>query len=291
MSVSFQPLTPQIGAEVTGIDLAQPIDAVRFEQIRDGFHRHQILLFRGQNMSEDQHVAFSRRFGDLEIHPAVQYLMPGHPEILVLTNELKDDGSRVSIADGGVDWHSDLSFMKQPSLGSLLYAIRVPEDPNVFQDTEWASMYHAYDSLPEAMKARLVGLRAIHVFDQDLNPRLPPSDTRFRDKHSKALREKTPPVVHPLVRTHPATGRKSLYASIRFTIGIDNLPKQEGDALIDELFAHQAKLGGSYRHRWRKGDLMMWDNRCTNHRAAGTVVPQPHIRRMQRTTVRGDIPA
>jgi taurine dioxygenase len=291
MTLTFEPLTPNIGAEVRGVDLGQPVDGKTFSDIRDGFHRHQILLFRNQKISEQQHIAFSRRFGELEIHPASQYLLPGHPEILVLTNERKADGSRVSIADGGVDWHSDLSFMKQPSLGSLLYAVRVPDDPAVFQDTEWSSMYHAYDTVPEATKARLKGLRAIHLFDQDSNPRLPPSDTRFRDKHSSELKAKTPPVVHPLVRTHPATGRPSLYVSIRFTIGIENLPKAEGDALLDELFAHQARLGGSYRHRWRAGDLMMWDNRCTNHRAVGSVVPLPHVRRMQRTTVRGDVPA
>ena len=288
--MNFEPLSPSIGAEVQNLDLSQPVDEATFSAVRDAFHRYQILLFRGQKLTEDQHIAFSRRFGELEIHPAKQYLMPGHPEILVLSNELKADGSRVSIADGGIDWHSDLSFVREPSLGSLLYAIRVPDDPNVFQDTEWASMYHAYETLPESTKRRLEGVRAVHVFDQDQNPRLPPVDGKYRDKHSPDLKARTPPVSHPLVRTHPVTRRKVLYVSIRFTIGIENLPKAEGDALLDELFEHQARLGGSYRHRWRKGDLMMWDNRCTNHRAVGSVVPQPHIRRMQRTTVKGDAP-
>ncbi|MDF3073693.1 MAG: taurine catabolism dioxygenase TauD, TfdA family protein [Alphaproteobacteria bacterium] len=288
--MNFEPLSPSIGAEVQNLDLSQPVNDTTFSAVRDGFHRYQILLFRGQTLTEDQHIAFSRRFGELEIHPAKQYLMPGHPELLVLSNELKADGSRVSIADGGIDWHSDLSFVREPSLGSLLYAVRVPEDPNVFQDTEWASMYHAYETLPESMKRRLEGLRAVHVFDQDQNPRLPPVDGKYRDKHSADLKARTPPVSHPLVRTHPVTRRKVLYVSIRFTIGIENLPKAAGDALLDELFEHQARLGGSYRHRWRKGDLMMWDNRCTNHRAVGSVVPQPHIRRMQRTTVKGDAP-
>lgn len=290
MSLAFEPLSPSIGAQVVGLDLSQPLSDATFSAVRDGFHKYQILLFRDQTLSEERHIAFSRRFGELEIHPAKQYLLPGHPEILVLTNELKPDGSRVSIADGGIDWHSDLSFVREPSLGSLLYAIRVPDDPSVHQDTEWASMYHAYETLPAETRKRLDGLRAVHVFDQDSNPRLPPSDTRFRDKHSADLKARTPPVSHPLVRTHPITRRKALYVSIRFTIGIENLPKAEGDSLLDELFDHQARLGGGYRHRWRAGDLMLWDNRCTNHRAVGSVVPQPHIRRMQRTTVRGDAP-
>lgn len=290
MSLKFEPLSPTIGAEVVGLDIPGGVTDAVFSAVRDAFHRHQILLFRDQNLSESQHIEFSRRFGELEIHPARQYLMPGYPEILVLSNERKADGTRVSIADGGIDWHSDLSFVAEPSLGSLLYAIKVPDDPSVHQDTEWASMYHAYESLPESLRLKLDGLQAVHVFDQDSNPRLPPADTRFRDKHTSDLKSRTPPVSHPLVRTHPVTRRKVLYCSIRFTIGIENLPKAEGDALLDELFAHQARLGGGYRHLWRAGDLMLWDNRCTNHRAVGSVVPLPHIRRMQRTTVRGDRP-
>ena len=154
----------------------------------------------------------------------------------------------------------------------------------MFQDTEWASMYHAYDSLPEAMKARLEGIRAIHVFDQDLNPRLPPSDTRFRDKHSKELRQRTPPVVHPLVRTHPATGRKSLYVNPTHVIRIAGMPEAEGDGLLAELYWYMLQPNAEYRHKWRAGDVVIWDNRCTVHSAAGGY-PSNERRIHWRTTV------
>ncbi len=230
---------------------------------------------------------FSRRFGDLEIHVCEQYLLPGYPEILLLTNELKEDGTRVSIADGGSGWHSDLSYMERPSLGSLLYAVQTPEKGG---DTEWANMYTAYETLSDETKKRIEGLKAIHQFDQRLNPRLPPPDLRYRDAHSDELRALTPDVQHPIVRTHPVTGRKVLFASLRFTIGIANMDEKEGAALLDELLAHQENPEFIYHHQWKMGDLMMWDNRCTNHRACGEVVKLPNVRRLHRATLLGDIP-
>jgi taurine dioxygenase len=128
------------------------------------------------------------------------------------------------------------------------------------------------------------------VFDQDRNPRMPPIDTRYRDKHTPALRALTPPREHPVVRTHPVTGREALFVSIRFTIGIAGMEGAEGDELLDALFAHQGALGVDYLHQWRRGDLILWDNRCTNHRAVGEIAEPPNIRRMHRTTLSGDIP-
>jgi taurine dioxygenase len=290
--MQVHPLTRyELAAEIRDFRISRDLDEATFNAVRDAFHRHCVLVFpRQTQLTEDEHVAFSRRFGPLEIHPAKQYLLKDHPEILLLTNELGPDGKRVSIADGGVDWHSDLSYMQVPSLGSLLWAKQAP-DIAEGGETEWMSLYHAYDTLDDETKARIAGLRAIHVFDQAENPRLPPPDTRFRDKHSPELKAKTPPVEHPLVRVHPETGRKVLYASIRFTIGIANLPKKEGDALLDRLFAHQDANPARYRHKWSTGDLVMWDNRCLNHRAVGGVVPLPHIRRLQRTTITGTAPA
>lgn len=278
------------GAVVRGLRIDEALDERIFEQVRDAFHRHSVLVFPEQTISEEQHISFSRRFGPLEVHVAGQYLLPGHPEILLLTNERKDDGSRVSLADGGVDWHSDMSFLRVPPLGSLLYAKRAP-DERVGGETEWMSLYAAYETLPDDLKRRIQTLRATHVFDQELNPRLPPPDTRYRDKHSPELRAKTPPVEQPVVRTHPVTGRKALYVSIRFTVGIVGLPKADGDRLLDELLAHLDRVDVCYRHNWRTGDLVMWDNRCCNHRAVGGVVPLPHVRRLQRTTVSGTVPA
>ncbi len=287
MALSIKPLSDALGAEVPGVDLSEPVDEGTFSEILDAFHQYQLLRFPEQTLTEEQHIAFSRRFGDLEIHVCEQYLLPEHPEILLLTNELKEDGTRVSISDGGSGWHSDLSYMERPSLGSLLYAVHTPEEGG---DTEWANMYTAYATLPDETKKRIEGLKAIHQFDQSLNPRLPPPDLRYRDKHSDELRTLTPDVQHPIVRTHPVTGRKVLFVSLRFTIGIADMDEKEGAALLDELLAHQENPELTYHHKWQKGDLMMWDNRCTNHRACGEVVQLPNVRRLHRATLLGDIP-
>ena len=287
MGISIKPLSVALGAEINGVDLSQPVDDRTGDQILDAFHQHQLLLFPKQTLTPEQHITFSRSFGELEIHVCGQYLLPEYPEILLLTNERDQEGQRLSIADGGSGWHSDLSYMKRPSLGSLLHAVRVPKTGG---DTEWASLYSAYETLPEATRKRIEGLKAIHQFDQRSNPRLPPPDLRNRDEHSEELRALTPDIEHPIVRTHPVTGRKSLFVSLRFTIGIADMEEAEGKELLDELLAHQEQPEFTYRHKWGQGDLMMWDNRCTNHRAGGGVVELPQVRRLHRTTVMGDVP-
>ena len=287
MALSVKPLSENLGAEVSGVDLSESVDEGTFSEILDAFHGYQLLRFPKQTLTPEQHIAFSRRFGDLEIHVCEQYLLPGHPEILLLSNELKEDGARVSIADGGSGWHSDLSYMERPSLGSLLYAVQTPERGG---DTEWANMYSAYETLPDETKKRLEGLKAIHQFDQRFNPRLPPPDLRFRDAQSDELRALTPDVQHPIVRTHPVTGRKVPFVSLRFTIGIADMAQEEGAALLDELLVHQENPEFTYHHKWKMGDLMMWGNRCINHRACGEVVQFPDVRRLHRTTVLGDLP-
>jgi taurine dioxygenase len=151
-------------------------------------------------------------------------------------------------------------------------------------------MYTAYETLPDETKKRIEGLKAIHQFDQRLNPRLPDPDLRYRDEHSDELRALTPDVQHPIVRTHPVTGRKVLFVSLRFTIGIADMGEKEGVALLDELLAHQENPEFNYHHQWKRGDLMMWDNRCTNHRACGEVVQLPNVRRLHRATLLGDVP-
>ena len=175
-------------------------------------------------------------------------------------------------------------------MASLLYAVKTPDTPGIAQDTAWSSGYRAYETLPVELKKRVESLKGIHLFDQDQNPRMPPIDTKYRDKHTPALRALTPPKKHPMVRTHPETGRKTLYISIRFTIGIAGLPEDEENELLDALFAHQADQGNDYVHQWRTGDLVLWDNRCTNHRALGQISEPPNIRRMHRTTLSGDVP-
>lgn len=282
---TVNPLSDALAAEVMGMDLSRPLPDKTFADVVDLFHAHQVLVFRDQNLTPAQQVAFTQRFGPLEIHVSRQYTLPDQPEILLLTNEIKD-GKRVSLADGGSEWHSDLSYLEQPSLGSFLHAIHNPKQGG---DTEWQNLYLAYDTLPEATKERVAELRAIHQFDQGRNPRMPPVDTKFRDKLSDDVKSRTPDVTHPVVRTHPETGRKALFVSPRFTIGIVDLEEAEGQTLLDELFAHLDDPALVYHHKWRDGDAVLWDNRCLNHRACGGVV-WPDLRRMHRATVKGDKP-
>lgn len=288
MAITVKPLTETLGAEVGGVDASGVPDAATAEAIRDAFHTYKVLVFPKQDITPEQHIAFSRAFGDLVPHPNEKTRLSGYPDILLLTNERHPDGTRLSIADGGQGWHSDLSYMAEPSLGSLLYAVRTPSDPEQAQNTIWQDLEAAYDTLPDATKHRIAGLKAAHIFDQDQNPRMPPIDTRYRDKHTPALRAKTPPRTHPIVRTHPATGRKALFVSIRFTVAVADLPQAEGDALLDDLFMHLGKSRYTYKHVWSVGDLVMWDNRCTNHRALGDIPEAPHVRRLHRTTLKGD---
>ena len=284
--LTVKPLSGVLGAEITGIDLSQPLDdAAAFAKIRDLYHQRQVIVFRDQNLDPAAHIAFSRRFGALEIHISTRYLLDGHPEILVLSNR-RVNGEYVGVENAGDYWHSDLSYMERPSQGSLLYALEVSAEGG---DTEWSNQYEAYDTLPAAMRERIDGLRARHSFNRFRNSRVevPP-------QHSKGARARyeavsPPDAIHPVVRTHPVTGRKALFVSPRFTIAIEDLPDDEGEALLDQLIAHATRPEFIYRHRWRAGDLVLWDNRCLLHLACRGI-PETQIRHMHRTTVAGDVP-
>lgn len=282
MPMTITPLSAAVGAEITGIDLAH-VDDRDFTKLHRAFLDNGLVVFRDQHLTAEQQIAFSRRFGDLEIHISTEFLLPDHAEILVLSNR-KENGRHIGLVEAGSDWHSDLSYMAMPSLGSLLYALEVPAEGG---DTEWANMYAAYDALPADMKARIEGLRAVHNFDRRRNPRVAiPAQHRDRP----AAYDRSPPdAIHPVVRAHPETGRKALYVSPRFTIGIEGMDDAEAQPLLDALFAHQIRREFIYHHRWRLGDLLFWDNRCTIHRACGGIKP-PGIRHMHRTTVAGDLP-
>lgn len=283
MSMQVRPLSPRFGAEVSGIDLAN-LDSESFARVRDVFHDSQVVVFRDQHLTPEQHIAFSRGFGDLEIHISTEYLLPQHPEILVLSNR-QENGRHIGLVEGGSDWHSDLSYIAKPSLGSLLYALEVPEEGG---DTEWADMYAAYDTLPADIKRRIEGLRGIHSFDRRRNPRVR-IPKQHKDDGGKSYDRSPPDALHPLARVHPVTGRKALFVSKRFIIGIEGMDDAEAQPLLDLLFEHQIRREFIYHHKWRLGDLLFWDNRCTIHLACGGIKP-PGIRHMHRTTVAGDVP-
>jgi taurine dioxygenase len=286
MTLTIRPCEAPLGAEIE-IDLSRPPSDEEFAAIEAAFHRHSVVFFRNQELTEEQHIAFSRRFGELEIHVLKQYLHPRHPEILMVSNVI-EDGRPIGIADAGRYWHSDLSYVPAPSRCSLLYAREVPvADGRVLGDTLFASAAAAYDALPEATKRRIAGLKAVHRYG-DRYARMQASGG-VRAPLTDEQKRQTPDVVHPVVRTHPATGRKCLYVNEGFTVAILGLPEDESQGLLAELTAHAVRPDFVYRHNWRRGDLLMWDNCATQHLAVGDYA-LPQRRLMHRTTVRGGVP-
>jgi taurine dioxygenase len=272
------------GAEIE-FDLSSQPDDRTFAEIEQAFHDNIAIYFRGQDLSNERHIEFSRRFGELEIHVLKKYLLPGHPEILVISNIKDENGEHIGLADAGFTWHSDVSYLKMPSRCSLLHAKEVPHrDGKALGDTLFANTRAAYEALPEVMKRRLVGLKAVHRYSERKRVANSP-----RPKLTKQQLDETPDVAHPIVRTHAWTGRKSLYVTAGECIGIEGLPQDEGVALIEELTAHCLRPDFQYRHKWQVGDLLMWDNASSMHLATCDY-DLPERRLMHRTTVAGGVP-
>lgn len=288
MTPDIRPFEAALGAEVRGVDLSQDLDDATFAVIKRAWNDHSVLLFRDQAIDEVRHIAFSRRFGDLEIHVLDQYLHPEYPEILIVSNVMDDD-RHVGIYDAGRYWHTDLSYMAVPSRGSLLYAIEIPRDAagNALGDTLFASTAAAYDALSEPMKRRIAPLKAEFSL-ANRHARLVADgdpDAALSDAH----RRKAPPVTHRVVRTHPDTGRRSIYVNEGQTSRILGLPEAEARDLLHALCAHCTRPEFVYRHRWRAGDLLMWDNIPTQHLAISDYA-LPQRRYLHRTTLRGTPP-
>lgn len=279
-----------LGAEID-VDLARPLDDATFGEIQDAFHDNIVVCFRGQKLTEAQHIAFSRRFGELEVHIVQKYLLPGHPEILLVSNIKNPAGEHIGLADAGFTWHSDVSYRRCPSRCSLLYAKEVPHGPDgvALGDTVFANCIAAYEALPAAMRQRLAGLKAVHRYASRRRVENSP-----RPKLTAAQIAETPDIAHPIVRTHPYTGRKAIYVTAGECVGItlengEAMPEDEALDLIAELDAHCIKPEFLYRHSWRVGDLLMWDNATAMHLAiCDYALPQRRL--MHRTTVIGGEP-
>ena len=279
--MTVRPLSEALGAEILNVDTST-LDDATFEKLRDVLHRSIVLVVRDQILTPRQQIAFSRRFGEIEPHISPAYQMKDEPDVMILSNEVVN-GKLVGNPDAGSDWHSDQSYTERPCAYTILQSIRVPEQGG---DTAWTNMASAYDALPDATKARLHGLIGVHNFSRLKNRRMPPLPRLSPEYYNKYS---PPDAHHPLVRTHPFTGRKALYLSPRSTIGIKDMDDAHAQSLLDELFTHIDNPRFVYRHKWRRGDLVMWDNRSANHIALGGV-REPQIRRMHRTTVQGEIP-
>ena len=287
-----------LGAEISGVDLSQPLDDDTFASIAKAFFDNEVAFFRNQKLTPAQQIAFTRRFGTLEQHVRKESRLAGFPEILIVSNVLDEKGNAIGSQDAGRFWHSDLSYKKEPSMLSALYALEVPvKDARVLGDTSFASTTAAYDALPEDTKRRLEGLKNVHSYRY------------YRAKNVHAQKEETarggrviqehvlteeqlksvPDVETPVVRTHPVTKRKSLFVNEAHTSQIAGMPKEESERLLNELYRHIVRPEFIYTHSWRAGDLLMWDNAAVQHKAKFDY-DLPLRRLMYRTTVRGSEP-
>jgi taurine dioxygenase len=279
---AIRPFDAPLGAEVLGLDLAQPIGNRGFLRVHDAHLKHHVLVFRDQNITPRQQIDFSRLFGKLQIHVLRNFQLEGYPEVLIISNII-ENGKPTGLGDAGHFWHSDLSYKETPSLGSMLFAQELPAEGG---DTLFANMHLAYDTLPSALRSAIKGKYAEHSYLAQyakLQRRSP-----FRPNLTQEQIDEVKPVTHPVVRSHPETGRPALFVSEHFTTKIVGLPEDESRALLDELFAHSVRPEHIYRHQWLPGDLVFWDNRSLMHLAAGC--PPDQRRKLYRTTIEGDIP-
>jgi taurine dioxygenase len=283
MSVVIAPLSDILGSEIRGLDLSRPVDDATVARVEAALNATHLLVFRDQaRLTPEAHIAFSLRFGPLQIHVQRKFLLPGHPEILVVSNEFRN-GEPIGLVDAGRYWHSDLSYMAEPSLGSLLHAQILPKDGG---DTLFANMHAAYDALDDATKQRIARLTAEHSYlaRNAYQNRLHPDRPALDAKQAASV----PPVVHPVVRMHPGNNTPALFVNEGFTTRIIDISDEESDALLQRLFRHSTLPRFLYRHRWLPHDLVFWDNRSTMHLAAGC--PEDQARTLYRTTVQGDAP-
>lgn len=273
---AVRPLGTRFAAEVVGLDLACPLDAATRGAVREAFLAHQVLAFRDQRLDKAQQIAFSRQFGDLERHIA-RNRGSDNPWVHTVSN-LGPDG-RPSGRLGSTAWHSDKSFRPEPSLATILHAIELPPAGG---ETGFADMYRAYEALGEAEKAELEGVRVVHSWELS---RLKSGERATAEEIRDA-----PPMSHPLVRVHPETGRKCLFMG-EHASHFEGRPMAEGRARLAALQAHATEERFLYRHRWRAGDVLMWDNRCLLHRAEQSFDAARYARVLHRTCLRGTAPA
>ncbi len=281
--VEVLPVDTPIGAEIRGVDLSQDLDDATFAAVEAAFNEHSVVWFRGQTITPEQQVAFSERFGEIEVNAFNKFALPDNPKVLIVSN-IKEDGKDIGYADAGSHWHTDMSYTATPPRMTMLYAIEVPEENGKpLGDTLFASATAAYDSLPDETKAKIDGLKATHRFAaKERGVKKPVELTP--DQIAK-----NPDVDHPVARTHPITGRKALYVRTGECIGIPGMPDDEALPLIDELSDRTIRPEFLYRHQWQVGDVLMWDNAAVQHWAPRDY-EWPQRRRMHRTTVNGSVP-
>ena len=276
MSLTITPISAALGAQIDGIDLTQPLNAEQRDAIEQALLKHQVIFFKKQSITPQQQARFAANFGDLHIHP-IYPNVPEQPEVLVLDTAVTD------VRDNAV-WHTDVTFLATPAMGAVLSAKQLPAFGG---DTLWASGIAAFEGLSKPLQALLDGLTATHDFTKSFPLERfgsTPEDFARWDQ----TRKNNPPLSHPVIRTHPVSGRKSLFVNEGFTTRINELSALESEAILKLLFAHATRPEYTIRWRWEENDVAFWDNRVTQHFAVDDY--RPNRRVMHRATIFGDAP-
>jgi taurine dioxygenase len=269
-----RPLSAALGAEIVGVDLSEPVSDFLFPRILDAWHQSLVILFRNQHMTEDQQVAFAERFGPISMSTRGHF-QAKNPAIMLISN-IREDGKQIgALPDGEMHFHTDQCHQERPAMATMLYSIEVPSAGG---NTLFANAYAAYETLPGTIKQKIAGRKALNAYDYDAA-----ATTR-----GTKLRDGVPACWHPIVRTHPATGRKALFVNRLMTVAIEGLSDDEGEELLRTLFDHQEQRALVYEHVWRPNDVLLWDNRCTLH--ARTDFSDKERRLMRRVAIKGEKP-
>jgi taurine dioxygenase len=272
-NVSVHQLSPALGAEIRGVDLRNPIGDELRQKFLDVWHQHLVLLLRNQTLDEDAQVRFAETFGTPAKNTSGRTFSAKHPSVMLVSN-IREDGKPIgALPDGEMHFHTDQCHQATPAKATMLYAIEIPSKGG---DTLFSNAYAAYETLPDEIKQRIAGRRAFNAYTTDTTLR----STNYDDAKSSYW--------HPVVRTHPATGRKALYVNRLMTREIEGLPREESDAILEKLFDHQEQPRFVYGHVWHPGDILMWDNRCTLH--ARTDFSAGERRLLRRVTILGEKP-
>jgi taurine dioxygenase len=270
----IRPLSDALGAELIGLDLSAPMSDALFESVRDAWHCHLVILIRDQHLTEDEQVRFAERFGPISTSTRGHF-QAKNPAIMLISN-IREDGKQLgALPDGEMHFHTDQCHQERPAMATMLYSIEVP---SVGGNTLFANAYTAYETLPAAVRQKIEGRKALNAYDYDAAATI----------RGTKLREGVPAYWHPIVRTHPATGRKALFINRLMTVAIEGLSDEEGGEILNTLFDHQEQRTFVYEHVWRPNDVLVWDNRCTLH--ARTDFSDKERRLMRRVAIKGEKP-
>ncbi len=269
-----RPLAPAIGAEIIGVDLSRPMSDDLFAKVLETWHQNLVILFRDQDLTEDEQVRFGERFGPPAVSHTRRYTTT-NPAVMLISN-IRENGQLIgALPDGEMHFHTDQCHQERPAMASMLYSLEVPSRGG---NTLFANAYMAYETLPEPMQKQLEGRNALNAYDYD----------NASMRRGTKLRDGIPSYWHPIVRTHPATGRKALYVNRLMTVAVEGMAETEGNELLNALFDHQEQPQFVYEHVWRPHDVLLWDNRCTLH--ARTDFSAAERRLMRRLTILGEKP-